>query len=162
MLSLVFSTIAFFVASYFIKRYLDETGVPKTVVRGLVVFVLALEWPTASPSSSIGLPVWRDRQTRHARGRRCYDGGAMKIVAIDSFVLTVPTSEPMARNYAQQKLVVAEISTDEGVKGLGYSLVFGGGGAAALQALGRGDRQGARVRQRRLVEVQRARADRRS
>ena len=41
-LSLVFSTIAFFVASYFIKRYLDETGVPKTVVRGLVVFVLAL------------------------------------------------------------------------------------------------------------------------
>jgi hypothetical protein len=42
MLSLVFSTIAFFVASYFIKRYLDETGVPKTVVRGLVVFVLAL------------------------------------------------------------------------------------------------------------------------
>src|SRR5258708_5424326 len=55
----------------------------------------------------------------------------MKIVAIDSFVLTVPTSEPMARNYAQQKLVVAEISTDEGVKGLGYSLVFGGGGAEA-------------------------------
>jgi len=42
MLGLVFSTIAFFVASYFIKRYLDETGVPKTVVRGLVVFVLAL------------------------------------------------------------------------------------------------------------------------
>jgi hypothetical protein len=42
MLSLVFSTIAFFVAAYFIKRYLDEIGVPKTVVRGLVVFVLAL------------------------------------------------------------------------------------------------------------------------
>ncbi len=58
----------------------------------------------------------------------------MKIVAIDSFVLTVPTSEPMARNYAQQKLVVAEISTDEGVKGLGYSLVFGGGGAEAVHA----------------------------
>jgi hypothetical protein len=42
MLSLVFSAIAFFVASYFIKRYLDEIGVPKTVVRALVVFVLAL------------------------------------------------------------------------------------------------------------------------
>ena len=42
MLSLVFSTIAFFVASYFIKRYLDEIGIPKTLVRGLVVFVLAL------------------------------------------------------------------------------------------------------------------------
>jgi len=42
MLSLVFGTIAFFVASYFIKRYLDDIGIPKTLVRGLVVFVLAL------------------------------------------------------------------------------------------------------------------------
>ena len=42
MLGLVISTIAFFVAAYFIKRYLDEIGVPKTAVRGLVVFVLAL------------------------------------------------------------------------------------------------------------------------
>jgi hypothetical protein len=42
MLSLAFATIAFFVASYFIRRYLDETGIPKTLVRGLVVFILAL------------------------------------------------------------------------------------------------------------------------
>jgi hypothetical protein len=42
MLSLIVSTIVFFVASYFIKRYLDGIGVPKTVVRGLVIFVLAL------------------------------------------------------------------------------------------------------------------------
>jgi len=42
MLSLVVSTIAFFVASYFIKRYLNDMGVPKTMTRGLVVFVLAL------------------------------------------------------------------------------------------------------------------------
>jgi hypothetical protein len=42
MLSLALATIAFFVASYLIKRYLDEIGVPKTAVRGLVVFVLAL------------------------------------------------------------------------------------------------------------------------
>jgi len=42
MLSLVISTIAFFVAAYLIKRYLDEIGVPKTAGRGLVVFVLAL------------------------------------------------------------------------------------------------------------------------
>jgi len=42
MLSFVFGTIAFFVASYFIRRYLNETGIPKTLVRGLVVFVLAL------------------------------------------------------------------------------------------------------------------------
>ena len=42
MVSLVVSTIAFFVASYFIKRYLNDMGVPKTMTRGLVVFVLAL------------------------------------------------------------------------------------------------------------------------
>jgi hypothetical protein len=42
MLSLVISTIAFFVAAYLIKRYLNEIGVPKTAGRGLVVFVLAL------------------------------------------------------------------------------------------------------------------------
>jgi len=38
----VVSTIAFFVASYFIERYLNDMGVPKTMTRGLVVFVLAL------------------------------------------------------------------------------------------------------------------------
>jgi len=42
MLSFVVSTIAYFVAVYFIKRYLDEIGVPKTMVRSLVIFVLAL------------------------------------------------------------------------------------------------------------------------
>ena len=42
MLSLALATIAFFVASYFIRRYLNEIGIPKTLVRGLVVFVLAL------------------------------------------------------------------------------------------------------------------------
>src|SRR6266853_3718472 len=42
MLSLGLSTVAFFVASYFIKRYLAEIGIPKTLVRGLFVFVLAL------------------------------------------------------------------------------------------------------------------------
>jgi L-alanine-DL-glutamate epimerase-like enolase superfamily enzyme len=58
----------------------------------------------------------------------------MKITAIESCVLTIPTPQPMARNYAHQKLVVADIATDEGVKGLGYSLVFGGGGAEAVHA----------------------------
>jgi D-arabinonate dehydratase len=58
----------------------------------------------------------------------------MKISSIDSYVLTVPTPEPMSRNYAHQKLVVAEISTGEGIAGLGYSLVFGGGGAEAVHA----------------------------
>jgi hypothetical protein len=42
MLGIVLSTVAFFVASYFIKRYLDAMDIPKTMVRGMVVFVLAL------------------------------------------------------------------------------------------------------------------------
>jgi hypothetical protein len=42
MTSLVLSTIAFFVASFYIRRYLDGMGVPKTMVRGMVIFVLAL------------------------------------------------------------------------------------------------------------------------
>src|SRR5258708_293836 len=58
----------------------------------------------------------------------------MKIAAIDSIVLTVPTPKPMALQYPQHKLVVVEISTDEGIAGLGYSLVFGGGGAEAVHA----------------------------
>ena len=58
----------------------------------------------------------------------------MKITAIESFVLTVPTPKPMALQYPQHKLVVAEISTGEGIAGLGYSLVFGGGGAEAVHA----------------------------
>src|SRR5438094_10510901 len=59
---------------------------------------------------------------------------AMKIRAIESFILAVPTPKPMALQYPQHKLVVAEISTDEGIAGLGYSLVFGGGGAEAVHA----------------------------
>ena len=42
MISIALSTIAFFVASNFIKRYLDGIGIPKTMVRGMVVFVFAL------------------------------------------------------------------------------------------------------------------------
>src|SRR5437762_2461681 len=51
----------------------------------------------------------------------------MKITAIDTALLTVPTPKPMALQYPHHKLVVAQISTDEGVKGLGYSLSFNGG-----------------------------------
>jgi D-arabinonate dehydratase len=58
----------------------------------------------------------------------------MKVTAIDSCVLAVPTPKPMALQYPQQKLVVADIATDQGIRGLGYSLVFGGGGAEAVHA----------------------------
>jgi L-alanine-DL-glutamate epimerase-like enolase superfamily enzyme len=56
----------------------------------------------------------------------------MKITAIDACVLTVPTPKPMALEFPHHKLVVAEIATDEGIRGLGYSLSFGGGGAESV------------------------------
>jgi hypothetical protein len=39
MLSLAFSTAAFFVASYFTRRWLDDMGIPKTMTRSMVIFV---------------------------------------------------------------------------------------------------------------------------
>src|SRR5947209_4925099 len=56
----------------------------------------------------------------------------MKITSIDTAVLTVPTPKPMALQYPHHKMVVATLSTDEGIRGLGYSLVFNGGGAEAV------------------------------
>jgi L-alanine-DL-glutamate epimerase-like enolase superfamily enzyme len=58
----------------------------------------------------------------------------MKVTAIDTYVLTVPTPKPMALQYPHHKLVVADIATDQGIRGLGYSLVFGGGGGEAVHA----------------------------
>ena len=40
--SLIASTIAFFVASYYIKRTLDDSDIPKGMTRNLVIFSLAL------------------------------------------------------------------------------------------------------------------------
>ncbi|HYX66928.1 MAG TPA: hypothetical protein VE935_22115, partial [Burkholderiales bacterium] len=58
----------------------------------------------------------------------------MKISAIDTALLTVPTPRPMALQYPEHKVVVARIATDDGLQGLGYSLVFNGGGAEAVLA----------------------------
>ena len=58
----------------------------------------------------------------------------MKITAIDTCLLTVPTPRPISLEFPFHKLVVAEIATDEGIRGLGYSLVFGGGGGEAVLA----------------------------
>lgn len=38
MASLIISTIVFFVASFFLKRYLEESGIPKGMTRATVVF----------------------------------------------------------------------------------------------------------------------------
>ncbi|OLE37242.1 MAG: hypothetical protein AUG00_08715 [Candidatus Rokubacteria bacterium 13_1_20CM_2_70_7] len=57
----------------------------------------------------------------------------MKITAIESFLLRIPTPHPIALEFAEHKLVIANIQTDERLAGLGYSLAFGGGGAEAIQ-----------------------------
>jgi len=41
MLSLLLSAIAFFVASYFTRRWLDDMGIPKTMTRSIMIFVAA-------------------------------------------------------------------------------------------------------------------------
>ena len=41
MLSFVLSTIAYFIASHYIKRYLDDSGVPKGFTRSVVIFLAA-------------------------------------------------------------------------------------------------------------------------
>ncbi|MBM3220152.1 MAG: mandelate racemase/muconate lactonizing enzyme family protein [Candidatus Rokubacteria bacterium] len=57
----------------------------------------------------------------------------MKITAVESMLLRVPTPKPIALEFPQQGLVTTLIHTDQGVTGLGYSLAMGGGGAEAIQ-----------------------------
>ena len=40
--SIVVSTIAFFVASYFIKRWMEENDIPKGMTRSVTIFFLAI------------------------------------------------------------------------------------------------------------------------
>jgi hypothetical protein len=42
MLSIVLSTVAYFLASYYIRRYLDDIGIPKGLTRSVMIFSLAL------------------------------------------------------------------------------------------------------------------------
>ena len=42
MLSVVLSAIAFFVSSYYIRRYLENMGLPKGMTRAVLVFSIAL------------------------------------------------------------------------------------------------------------------------
>jgi hypothetical protein len=41
MWNLVISTIVFFIAAWYIRRYLNEQGIPKGMTRGLLVFTIA-------------------------------------------------------------------------------------------------------------------------
>jgi len=42
MASFFLSSFAFIIAAYFIRRYLEDMGIPKGMLRGFVVFVLSL------------------------------------------------------------------------------------------------------------------------
>src|SRR5215468_2565510 len=57
----------------------------------------------------------------------------MRVTSIESCVLRVPVRKPMSLEFADHRLVVATLRTDEGPTGLGYSLAFGGGGAESIQ-----------------------------
>ena len=39
--NIIISTIVFVIAAWYIRRYLDEMGIPKGMARGLMVFILA-------------------------------------------------------------------------------------------------------------------------
>ena len=41
MWNLIISTLVFFIAAWYIRRYLDEQGIPKGFARGVMVFLLA-------------------------------------------------------------------------------------------------------------------------
>ena len=41
MWNIIISTLVFFLAAWYIRRYLDEKGIPKGMTRSLLVFVLA-------------------------------------------------------------------------------------------------------------------------
>jgi len=57
----------------------------------------------------------------------------MKVTAVESAVLRLPTPRPMALEFPEHRLVVCHVRTDDGPVGLGYTLCFGGGGAEAVQ-----------------------------
>ena len=40
--SLLASTVVFFVASYFIKRWMEENDIPRGMTRGITIFTLAV------------------------------------------------------------------------------------------------------------------------
>jgi D-arabinonate dehydratase len=58
----------------------------------------------------------------------------MKITAIDTFTLGVPTQKPIALDLPEHRLVVTRLHTDAGLDGLGYALVFGGAGSESVEA----------------------------
>ncbi|HEX2826946.1 MAG TPA: mandelate racemase/muconate lactonizing enzyme family protein [Burkholderiales bacterium] len=58
----------------------------------------------------------------------------MKIRAIDISRLDVATPPPRNTYYPNNSYVVVRVKTDEGIEGLGYTMLVGGNGASSVQA----------------------------
>ena len=58
----------------------------------------------------------------------------MKIIAIDTLLLRVPTPHPISLAFPENLLVTVTIRADEGPTGFGYTIAFGGGGGEAIQS----------------------------
>ena len=58
----------------------------------------------------------------------------MKITSVETSVLQVPNDPPVSQYYAANTYVVTNIQTDQGVEGLGYTMLVGGGGSRAVLA----------------------------
>lgn len=60
----------------------------------------------------------------------------MKIVELTSTLLTVPSRHQMVSRYPRHSYVITQVTTDDGLEGLGYSLMFAdAGGPAVLRRL---------------------------
>lgn len=58
----------------------------------------------------------------------------MKITNIEASTLNVPNSAPVSEYYPANTYIVARIETDEGLTGLGYTMLVGGFGANSVRA----------------------------
>jgi len=58
----------------------------------------------------------------------------MKITNIDVSTMDVPNGPPVNAFYAGSSYVIARIQTDEGIEGLGYTMLMGGMGASSVRA----------------------------
>jgi L-alanine-DL-glutamate epimerase-like enolase superfamily enzyme len=56
----------------------------------------------------------------------------MKITAIETCALRLPTHHQMVLEFPHHAIVIAHVRTDEGVTGVGYALAFAGGGVEAI------------------------------
>ena len=58
----------------------------------------------------------------------------MRIKNIITSTMQVPNNPPVSEYYAYNTYIVARIQTDEGIVGLGYTMLVGGFGARSVRA----------------------------